>query len=118
MSELVLEHVWGALLKGVTLRLGVRWIPTVRLAAGAQVVRRGSPVVMVDGVTFTGEDTAPASLSVNLVGTATVGLDYRVGRRMIVGASVGTTVSVPGLGDAWREATLTLLVARYWYPRW
>lgn len=103
---------------GVTLRLGVRWIPTVRLAVGAQAVRRGSPVATAGGFEFTGDDTAPPSLSANLIGSATVGLDYRMSRRLIVGAAVGATTAVPGVGDSWREATITVHAARYWYPRW
>lgn len=103
---------------GVTLRLGVRWIPTVRLAVGAQAVRRGSPVATSGGFEFSGDDTAPASLSANLIGAATVGLDYRMNRRTIVGVAVGATASIPGVGDTWREATLTVHAARYWYPRW
>ena len=117
-APFVMSSVVTRLDAGVTLRLGVRWIPTVRLAAGVQAVRRGSPVVTVGGVEFAGDDTAPPSLAANLIGSATIGLDYRVDRRLIVGAAVGGTVAVPGLGDAWREATITIHVARYWYPRW
>ena len=103
---------------GVTLRLGVRWIPTVRLAVGAQAVRRGSPVATAGGFEFTGDDTAPSSLSAHLSGSATVGLDYRMSRRLIVGVALGATAAVPGVGDSWREATITVHAARYWYPRW
>lgn len=118
VAPFVVSGVVARLDAGVTLRLGVRWIPTVRLAAGVQAVRRGSPVVTVGGVEFSGDDTAPAAVSANLIGSATVGLDYRVDRRLIVGAAAGATAAVPGLRDAWREATITIHVARYWYPRW
>ena len=44
---------------GVTLRLGVRWIPTVRLAVGAQAVRRGSPVATAGGFEVTDRHRRP-----------------------------------------------------------
>lgn len=105
---------------GVTLRLGVRWIPTLRVAAGVQGVRRASPAVTFAGVTYRGPDDTgqAASLGIGPVATATAGLDYRVDRRWIVGAAVGAVAAVPGLGDGWRSLDLTVHAARYWYPRW
>lgn len=103
---------------GVTLRLGVRWIPTVRVAAGVQGTRRASPVVTYNGIEFSGDASGQApQLTANLVGTATVGLDYRWNRRWIIGAAAGAASSVPGLGDAWRSVEVTAHAAFYWYAR-
>ncbi|MEZ4403925.1 MAG: hypothetical protein R3B06_28130 [Kofleriaceae bacterium] len=104
---------------GATVRLGVRWIPTVRVAAGVQAVRRASPAVEFAGVTYLGADTGQApSVAYNLVATATVGLDYRVTRRWIIGAAIGAAVAAPGLGPRWDTLDLTAHLGRYWYPRW
>ncbi|MEZ4400199.1 MAG: hypothetical protein R3B06_09280 [Kofleriaceae bacterium] len=105
---------------GATVRLGVRWIPTVRVAAGVQAVRRASPAVSYQGVVFSGAtDTGQASsLSANVIATATAGLDYRVNRRWIVGAAIGGVAAIPGLGEAWRTFDGTVHAAYYWYPRW
>ncbi|MBK7823511.1 MAG: hypothetical protein IPJ61_21225 [Tessaracoccus sp.] len=105
---------------GVTLRLGVQWIPTVRVAVGVQGVRHASPVVTFGGLEYSGEAETgqAASLALNLVGSATLGLDYRVNRRLIVGAAAAATASVPGVGEPWREAGVTVHAAYYWYPRW
>jgi hypothetical protein len=101
---------------GITLRLGVRWIPTVRVAAGVQGTRRASPVVTYNGIEFSGDDSGQApQYAANLVGSATVGLDYRWNRRLIVGAAAGAAAAVPGLGDAWRSVDVTAHAAYYWY---
>ena len=103
---------------GVTLRLGVRWIPTVRVAAGVQGTRRASPVVTYNGTEFSGDASGQApQYAANLVGSATVGLDYRWNRRWIIGAAAGAASSVPGLGDAWRSVEVTAHAAFYWYAR-
>ncbi len=105
---------------GATLRLGVQWIPTLRVAAGAQLVRRGAPTVDLGAATADGEEATgvAAALDLNLVGIATVGLDYRVNRRLIVGAAAGVVQAVPGVGPTWRTFDVTLHAAYYWYPRW
>lgn len=104
---------------GVTLRPGVVWIPTVRLAAGVQARRSGGPVVESGGMSVSGEALTGrgSDLGVDVVGVATVGLDHRIDRRLIVGAAVGASYAVPLGGEAFRTLEVTLHVSRYWYPR-
>lgn len=101
---------------GVTLRFGVAVIPTVRVAVGVQGARLSAAEVDIGGATQTADDGA--SIGLNVVGSASAGLDYRVNRRLIVGAAAGATVAVPGLGETWRSFDLTLHAAYYYYPRW
>lgn len=104
---------------GVTLRLGVRWIPTLRLAAGLQARHRGVPVVTVGGIEITGAMTGrSADLQLDAVGVADLGLDYRVGRRLIVGAAAGASYAVPLGGEPFRTLEVTAHAAYYYYPRW
>ena len=100
---------------GVTLRLGVRWIPTARLAAGVQLRRIGP--VTVDAMPAI-DDARPAALAVDLVGSATLGLDHRVNRRLIVGLAAGGSLAVPLGGASARTLEVTVHGAYYWYPRW
>jgi hypothetical protein len=118
MAPYTLASQLARLDAGVTLRLGVQWIPTVRLAAGVQATRRASPVVTYNGTEFAGDASGQApQLTANLVGAATVGLDYRWNRRLIVGAAAGVSAAVPGVGDAWRSFDVTAHAAYYWYWR-
>ncbi len=100
---------------GVTFRLGVRWIPTARLAAGVQLRRLGAAVVDSGAGATTGRDPG---LALDLVGSATIGLDHRINRRLIVGAAAGITVALPLGGAACRSLEFTIHGAYYWYPRW
>lgn len=100
---------------GVTLRGGVRFIPTLRLAVGGQVRRTGAADVTVGGIE---QEGGAASVGVDLVGVAAVGLDYRVNRRTILGVSVGGSVAVPIGGAAFQTAEVAVMVAHYFYPRW
>ncbi len=104
---------------GVTLRLGVAWIPTVRLAVGGQARRRGGPVVDASAGEVTGEDQLGrgSELSFDLVGTGTIGLDHRINRRLIVGAAAGASMAVPLGGEAFRTFEVTAHVAYYYYRR-
>jgi hypothetical protein len=103
---------------GVTVRLGVRWIPTVRVAAGLQARHRGAPVVTVGGIEINESMTGrSADLQLDAVGVADVGLDFRVNRRVIVGAAAGASYAVPIGGEAFRTVEVTAHAAYYWYPR-
>jgi hypothetical protein len=104
---------------GVTLRLGVAWIPTVRLAIGGQARRSGGPVVTNGSGEVSGEDQLGrgSDLGFDLVGTGTIGLDHRINRRLIVGAAAGASMAVPLGGDAFRTIEVTAHAAYYWYPR-
>jgi hypothetical protein len=100
---------------GVTLRLGVRWIPTVRLGAGLQLRRVGEARVAAGAGTFVGRDPR---LELDLVGTATVGLDHRVHRRLVVGVAAGGSLAVAGGGASTHTVEVTVHGAYSWYPRW
>ena len=103
---------------GVTLRLGVRWIPTVRVAAGLQARHRGAPAATVDGIAIDPSQIGrDADFQLDAVGVADVGLDFRVNRRLIVGAAAGASYAVPLGGEAFRTVEVTVHAAYYWYPR-
>ncbi len=104
---------------GVTLRPGVVWIPTLRLAVGLQGRRHGGPVVTDGDREVTGEQVLGrgAELGLDVVGIATVGLDHRINRRLIVGAAVGASLAVPVSGEAFRTFEGTVHAAWYWYAR-
>ncbi len=104
---------------GATLRFGVAWIPTLRLAAGVQGRHRGAPVVTSGGVEVSGEDDTGrgSELVLDLVGSATVGLDHRLTKRWIVGAAIGASLAVPLGGEPFRTIEGTAHAAYYWYPR-
>ncbi len=100
---------------GATLRLGVAWIPTVRLAAGVQARRRGPPQVMsitgdISGADATGRG---AAYTADLIASGAVGLDHRPHRRVIVGATIGGTVT----HRDFRTLELSVHASYYWYPQ-
>lgn len=96
---------------GVTARLGVQFIPTFRIALGAQGRRTSSP----SGFAGTVRD---ARLGADLVALASVGFDYRINRHTIIGLAVGGTYAVPLGGDGYQSFEGTVFWSRYWYPRW
>lgn len=104
---------------GITLRLGAAWIPTLRVALGAQGRRQAGPVVESGGGNVMGEESLGrgSSLGFDLVGAATVGLDHRINRRIIVGAAAGASMAVPLGGESFRTLEVTAHAAYYWYPR-
>ncbi len=102
---------------GVTLRLGVRFIPTVRLALGAEGRRVSAPTVML-GAGVERDDVRAASLGVDLLGSFGVGLDVRLDRRNVIGVAVGGSYAVPLGGDAFQTVEGYVHWSRYWYPRW
>lgn len=100
---------------GLTFRLGVRWIPTARLAAGVQLRRTDAAQVEAEAGTFVARDPR---LTVDLVGTVALGLDHRVNRRLIVGVAAGGSLAVPTGGTTAHSLEVTVHGAYYWYPRW
>ena len=103
---------------GATLRLGVAWIPTVRVAVGLQARRRGSPVAILGGVEVGGAALGRrADYHVDAVASIAAGLDHRLNRRLVVGASAGASHAVPLGGPAFDSLELTVHAAYYWYPR-
>jgi hypothetical protein len=99
---------------GVTARLGVQVIPTVRVFAGAQARHLTEVTVDDRGLDAFGRD---AAWKADLVAGGALGLDVRVNRRLIVGGGVGGTVAVPLGGPAMQTVEAFVHVARYWYPR-
>lgn len=104
---------------GVTLRMGVAWIPTLRVALGAQARRRGAPTVTTGGLEVTGEDQTGrgSELGLDLVGLGAVGLDHRLSRRLIVGGALGLSLALPLDGESFRTFEATVHASYYWYPR-
>jgi hypothetical protein len=116
------RHTRTLQLRGVaTLRLGVGWVPTIQLAAGAGARQRsaaqlrtrssGAELVLVPD----GED---AKLALDLVAALRVGLDRRLTRRWTIGASVGAArclgVGTPDI----QLADATLSISYNWYHLW
>lgn len=122
---------------GVTLRLGVAWIPTVRVAGGLAVRRHGAPAVAISdpgggGVVSGPEATGRrGALAADLSAGVALGVDHRIDRRFIVGAAVGGVASRSiwaasssssdgangAAGGALRSFEATVHAAYYWYPR-
>jgi hypothetical protein len=96
---------------GVALRLGVRVIPCLRVFAGPQLRRRG-------GAEVAGAPVRDPAFGVDLVGGAGVGVDYRLGRRLIVGVAAAATSAIATGGDQLHTIELTAHVSYYWYTRW
>jgi hypothetical protein len=100
--------VGGALLRG-----GVAWVPTAFLGAGVQGRWQGAAAFSATGGTPDGYDD---TLAVDLVATARVGLDRRLGRRWVVGAAVGVTHAFPLGGPAFDVVEGGLSLGAFWYP--
>ncbi|MEZ4402567.1 MAG: hypothetical protein R3B06_21265 [Kofleriaceae bacterium] len=100
-----------ALQLGAQLRLGTRWIPTLRLAVGPQLRHRS-------GVTVDGGGQIPARLDVDAAATVGLGLERRLGAHLLVGLAVEATRARPVFGGAGLATVgLTVTVSRAWYPR-
>ena len=101
---------------GATLRLGVAWIPTVHAGLGIQARWRTAAVFLprADQVP-NGMDT---DVSLDLTATIRVGLDRRINRRWMVGASVGVTHAVPLGAPAFDLFDVHLSASYVWYPLW
>ena len=103
---------------GVTMRFGVRLVPTVRLALGVQERFCGAPVITLADGDHVGADGRDGEAATDLYGIATVGVDYRINRRVTVGASVGGSYAVPLGASSWRTIEGSVHLAWYWYPLW
>jgi len=99
---------------GVTARLGVRFIPTLHLSAGAQARQLVSGRIVDQ--TGAGLASVPNASEIDLVVSGAVGFDYRVNRRLVLGASAGATHAFGG--PAYDAVQGTAHLAYYWYPRW
>lgn len=103
---------------GITLRFGLRLVPTLRLAVGVQERFRGTPVIRLADGDHEGADGRDGDNATDVYGFAAAGLDYRVNRRLTIGASVGAAYAVPLNGPSWRTLEGSAHVAWYWYPLW
>ena len=104
--------VTAAFQLGAELRLGARWIPTVRLGLGPQLRHRsGSDLGTLAAV-------IPAETSIDALVSLGVGVDVRLGRHLLVGLALQLdhTQGVTGNG-ALDVIGLTVRVSRAWYPR-
>jgi hypothetical protein len=101
------------LVAGALLRGGVAWVPTAYLGAGIQGRWQGAAV-------FSGTGSAPDgygdTLAVDLVATARIGLERRLGRRWVIGASAGATHAFPLGGPAFDVVEGGLSIGAFWYP--
>lgn len=103
---------------GLTFRFGLRLIPTVRVAIGVQERFRGAPLIRLADGNHDGADGRDAEAVGDLYGFAAAGLDYRVNRRLTIGASLGGTNAFSIDGPSWRTLEGSMHVAWYWYPLW
>jgi hypothetical protein len=101
------------LVAGPLFRAGVVWIPTAFLGAGVQGRWQG---IAAFGDTRSMPDGYGNELAVDLVATARIGLDRRLGRRWIIGASAGVTHAFPLGGPALDVVEGGLSIAAFWYP--
>lgn len=106
--------LFSRLTAGVTARLGVRYIPTVQLAVGAQVRRVGSSRLVAGAAVAEGPG---ADMLIDAVALAGIGLDYRHDKHWIFGLSV-RAVHAFSFNDVPYDALEGMVsVQYYWYPR-
>jgi hypothetical protein len=104
---------------GATLRLGVAWVPTVYVGVGGGARLRTTAAFTPMGAngSLTPDDGAAAT-TFDVVTTARVGLDHRLGARWTIGVAVGAThcfgVGAPDINVF--EGTAS--VSYTWYPLW
>jgi hypothetical protein len=109
-------------LRGVaTLRLGVRWVPTIQLAAGAGARLRSAARLTTEASQMQlalvpdGED---AELALDLVAALRIGLERRLTRHWTIGASVGGAHCL-GLGTPDMQfADASISISYNWYHLW
>jgi hypothetical protein len=105
----------GGGLAGVSVRLGVVFVPVVEASAGLQARWRSAAVfVPLHAV----PDGHAEEVSLDLVLAARVGLDYRINRRWIAGVRVGGLHAVAVGAPAFDAAEVTATIAYTWYRRW
>ena len=104
--------VTAAFQLGAELRLGARWIPTVRLGLGPQVRHRSSSDLGILA------DVIPAETSLDAVASLGVGVDVRLGPHLLVGVALQLDHTQGVMSDGALDVIgLTVRVSRAWYPR-
>ena len=113
VGDISRRTVTGAALVGAELRLGYRWIPTVRLGLGPQVRHRSASNLGIF------PDAVPAETSVDAVASLSLGLDVRLGAHRLMGVMLQVEHGQP-LGDApaCDVVGVSLRLSHAWYPRW
>jgi hypothetical protein len=105
--------VAASLTFGGELRLGPRFIPTVRLGLGPQLRHRSAS----DLGALTG--AIPAELTVDVAVSLRLGVDLRLGRHRVVGLGLHFERAQPLAGAAPIDIVgLHLRLDHYGYPRW
>ncbi len=104
-----------------TVRLGVGWVPTIQLVAGAGARQRSAAWLRTSASQMQlvlvpdGED---AELALDLIAALRIGLDRRLTRHWAIGASVGAAhcfgVGTPDM----QLADATISVSYSWYHLW
>jgi hypothetical protein len=117
MGELSRTTRLAQLRGAATLRLGVGWVPTVRVVAGAGV-RQRSAAHLVVGPSIVVPDGEEATFALDAVVGVRVGLDHRLTRRWSLGLSAGATAYI-GIGaPSLQVFDAGLALAYTWYPLW
>lgn len=98
---------------GAELRLGVRLLPTLRVALGPQVRHRTASDLgaLIEAV--------PAETSLDALASVGLGVDLRLGRHLAIGLALTWDHAQP-LGDAGALDVIgvSIRVSRFWYPHW
>lgn len=117
MGELSRTTRLAQLRGAATLRLGVGWVPTVRVVAGAGV-RQRSAASLAMGPSIVVPDGEEAELTFDAVVGVRLGLDHRLTRRWSVGLSAGATACI-GIGaPSMQILDGGVSLAYTWYPLW
>ena len=104
--------VTAAFQLGAELRLGARWIPTVRLGVGPQLRHQSASDLGVLA------DVIPAESSLDALVSLGVGVDVRLGPHLLVGFALQLDHTQGVTGDGTLDVIgLTVRVSRAWYPR-
>jgi hypothetical protein len=101
---------------GATLRFGARWIPTASLALGYQHrFLTGGSVITPERVqvgTFASESQS------DILVLAGVGLDYRLGRHLVVGVGAQLAHAFSLGGGSFDAIEIPIRFSYSWYPGW
>jgi hypothetical protein len=104
-----------------TLRLGVGWVPTIQLAAGAGGRLRSAARLETEASRVqlaVVPDDEGAELALDLVAGLRIGLERRLTRHWTVGASVGGTHCF-GIGTPDMQfADAAISISYNWYHLW
>jgi hypothetical protein len=101
---------------GATARFGARWIPTATVAVGYQHRILTGGAVIDEGRRQLG--TFEDKSGDDILALAGVGLDYRIGRHLIVGLSAQAVHAFALGGASFDAIEIPIHVSYSWYPGW